>query len=213
MMIDQSNGSDDEGCPAMLRPKVSLYDAFLAAPPTPPHISSSLSAGVEPDQLQAEDQPLRPLRLLELCHRLPRRLSVRLRRQGWLSHAVGPERGQAPVHPGWWRRAHQRPGLLPQPLLVVCCYWPLHQDLGEYLRLTFQFASICHSESTCFSIFCRILRISWWLTNCARRWSAVATRLLTALAWPGPMMDRPCLLDTPTRLSASGKFPCHSAKR
>ena len=39
-------------------------------------------AGVEPDQLQAEDQPHRPHRLSEHRDHVPRRLPLRLRWQG-----------------------------------------------------------------------------------------------------------------------------------
>lgn len=52
---------------------------------------------------------------------------------GWPGHAVGPEWGQAPLHPGkWWH--HQCPLLQPQSLLAVCCHWPQYQDLGKKLK-------------------------------------------------------------------------------
>ncbi|XP_039569013.1 receptor of activated protein C kinase 1 isoform X1 [Passer montanus] len=48
---------------------------------------------------------------------------------GRAGHAVGPERGQAPVHAGRGGR-HQRALLQPQPLLAVRCHGAQHQNMG-----------------------------------------------------------------------------------
>merc|ERR1712008_58429 len=47
--------------------------------------------GVEPDQLQAEDQPHRAHWLPEHSHHVPRWFSLRFRRQGRQGHALGPQ--------------------------------------------------------------------------------------------------------------------------
>jgi len=56
--------------------------------------------------------------------------SLRLGRQGWQGHAVGPQRQPPPVHAGC-QEHHQRPDVQPQPLLAVRRSWPLYQDLGS----------------------------------------------------------------------------------
>lgn len=55
---------------------------------------------MELEQLSSDAQPLRTQRLPELCDRLAGRLAVCIRWQGRQGDAVGPERGQAPVHAG-----------------------------------------------------------------------------------------------------------------
>lgn len=46
-------------------------------------------AGVEPDELQTQSEPAGPQRLHQHSHRVPRRLPLRIRRQG----------GATPAHP------------------------------------------------------------------------------------------------------------------
>ena len=41
-------------------------------------------------------------------------------------HALGPDRRQAPLHPGGWGH-HPRPVLFAQSILAVCCHPVLHQ--------------------------------------------------------------------------------------
>merc|ERR1711966_195355 len=53
--------------------------------------------GLEHVQLQAPHQPCRPLRLHQRRDRLPRRFALCIRWQGRCCHALGPERGQAPL--------------------------------------------------------------------------------------------------------------------
>lgn len=56
--------------------------------------------------------------------------------EGLQGHAVGLERRQAPSHSGpQWH--HHRPLLQPQPLLALCCFRTLHQDLGKVLPIFF----------------------------------------------------------------------------
>ena len=48
---------------------------------------------------------------------------------GQADHALGSERGQASVHPWWWRH-HQCSLLQPQQILALCRHWTIHPDLG-----------------------------------------------------------------------------------
>ena len=53
---------------------------------------------------------------------------------GWTSYVVGFKWGETFVHLGW-RWYYQRSYVQSQPLLVVCCYWPVNQDLGKWLKI------------------------------------------------------------------------------
>lgn len=86
--------------------------------------------GLALDQLQAEDQPPRTLGLPEHGDSVSRRLPVRVWWQGHEGDAVGPQRWQAPPHPGP-QRHHHSIVLLAQQILAVCCLRTLHQDLGK----------------------------------------------------------------------------------
>ena len=71
-------------CSAILRPDyigyilVTIYSVSCAEN----NLWCVIYEGVEPNKLQAEDEPLRPHRLPQLCDGLSRRLTVCIRRQG-----------------------------------------------------------------------------------------------------------------------------------
>mmetsp|Transcript_5688 Transcript_5688/g.13894 ORF Transcript_5688/g.13894 Transcript_5688/m.13894 type:complete len:217 (+) Transcript_5688:168-818(+) len=73
---------------------------------------------LELGHLQAQDKPPSPHGLHQRRHRLPRRLPLRLRRQGRRRHVVGTPGRQAPLL-ARGQRHHPRPVLLAQPLLAV----------------------------------------------------------------------------------------------
>ena len=85
--------------------------------------------GLEPHQLQAPLQPRRAHGLRRRRHRLPRRLALRLGREGRRRAPVGPGRGQAPLLPRRGRR-HLGADLLAQPLLALRGHRLVRQDLG-----------------------------------------------------------------------------------
>lgn len=87
-------------------------------------------------EVQVEDQPLRPHWLHQHCVCFTRRFLGRVRRQGWDHHALGPQRGQAPLF-ARGRRHCQRPRLFSQPVLALRSDCQLRQDLrlGEQVRL------------------------------------------------------------------------------
>lgn len=62
-------------------------------------------------------------------HHLPRRLSLRLRRQGRYYHALGSQRVETSLLPHR-RRRNPRSGFLTQPILAVRC----HVQLDHHLR-------------------------------------------------------------------------------
>lgn len=73
---------------------------------------------------------------------------------------MGPEWGQAPLHPGqWWH--HQCPLLQPQPLLAVCRHRPQYQDLGK--RLNPKYLLSLHTVPVFGELKCKG---RWWNFQC-----------------------------------------------
>jgi len=92
------------------------------------------SQGMEPHQLQAEDQPSWSHWLLELCYCFPWWFIVCIRWQGWQSNVVGSQRRQTFVH-SWQWRDHQCLVFQPQQILALRCCWLYYQDLGSWKQI------------------------------------------------------------------------------
>ena len=87
-----------------------------------------LSTGLGTLQVQVEDQPLRTYRLHQHCVRFSRWFPRRLWWQRRHHHALGPQRGQAPLF-ARGRGCCQCPCLLAQPILAMRRNRQLRQDL------------------------------------------------------------------------------------
>jgi WD40 repeat protein len=87
-------------------------------------------------KIQTQNQPLRPYRIHQRHLRLTRRLACSIRRQRRYHHALGSQRGQAPLF-ARGRRRRQRARILSEPVLVVRCDRELCQNFrfGEQVSI------------------------------------------------------------------------------
>lgn len=112
--------------------RLGILRTLLPQPLQPHHCLLRLGShrqGLELGQLQVEEQPPRPQRVLEHRYRFSWRFPLHIWWQGLQGSLVGFEWRQELVHFGT-QRHHQCLVLLTQPLLVVRRLRSLYQDLG-----------------------------------------------------------------------------------